>query len=66
MFLGSIVAATLLLVVMAFFARRLDESRADDLKRIRILVGIEYAFFLAGVACFAWRMLEAWLEANPA
>jgi hypothetical protein len=61
-FMASIVTATLLVVVIAFAARRVNEPRTDDLNRVRLLVVIEYVFFLAGVTCFIWRMLQVWTE----
>ena len=60
MFVASIVTATLLVVVIAFSMRRLNQSGADDIKRVRVLVVIEYVFFLAGMTCFIWRMVEVW------
>lgn len=65
MFLGSIVTATILIAAISFYVRRLDESGIEDLRRVRVFVGVEYAFFLLGVVCFAWRMLEVWLASAP-
>jgi energy-converting hydrogenase Eha subunit G len=66
MFLGSIVTATILIVAISFYMRRADESGIEDLRRVRAFVGVEYAFFLLGVVCFACRMLEAWLASATA
>lgn len=66
LFLASIVTATLLVVVIAFAVRRLNESGAKGLKKVRVLVVTEYVFFLAGVACFICRMFEVWMAPGPA
>ena len=66
MFLASIVTATVLVVVIAFAMRRVNESDARDLKRVRRLVVTEYGFFLTGVFCFLLRMFEVWMAPGPA
>ena len=66
MFLGSIVTATILVAAISFYVRRVDESGVEDLRRVKVFVGVEYAFFLVGVLCFAWRVVEVWLGSTPA
>ena len=65
MFLGSIVTATILIVAIPFYVRRLDESGIEDLRKVRVFVGVEYAFFLVGLGCFTCRMVEVWLASTP-
>jgi hypothetical protein len=57
MFWASIIVAALLLLAIPFAVRRVDTSAGRDLKKVWILVGIEYAFFLAGLFCFALHVV---------
>ena len=62
MFWGSIIAAAFLLIAISVYVRRADTSGDSDLKKVKVLVGIEYAFFLGGLFCFALRLAEVWLS----
>jgi hypothetical protein len=62
MFWGSIIAAAILLIAISVYARRVDISGDSDFKKLWVLVGIEYALFLGGLLCFAWRLAEVWLS----
>jgi hypothetical protein len=60
MFWASIVIAALLLLCISIFVRRVDESGDRDMKKVWILVGVQYAYFLAGLFCFALNILLVW------
>jgi hypothetical protein len=62
MFWASIITAAILLLAISLYVRRVDTSGERDFKKVRILVGVQYAFFLAGLFCFAWRLAEVWLS----
>jgi hypothetical protein len=61
MFWASIITAAFLLIAISFYARRVDTSGDSDFRKVWVLVGIEYAFFLGGLFCFALRLVEVWL-----
>lgn len=60
MFWVSIIVAAVLLLCISFFVRRVDESGERDIGKIWIMVGVQYAFFLGGLSCFAVRVLQVW------
>ena len=62
MFWASIVTAAILLISISVYVRRVDTSGDSDFRKVRVLVGIEYAFFLGGLFCFAWRLAQVWLS----
>jgi hypothetical protein len=62
MFWASILVAAVLLLCISFFVRRVDESGERDIKKIWALVGVQYAFFLLGLFCFALNILLFWLR----
>jgi hypothetical protein len=61
MFWASIITAAILLIAISLYVRRVDVSGDRDFRKVRVLVGIEYAFFLGGLFFFAWRIAEVWL-----
>jgi hypothetical protein len=60
MFWASSIVAAILLLCIAFFVRRVDESGDRDMKFVWILVGVQYACFLAGLFCFALNIVFLW------
>lgn len=62
MFWASIITAAILLIAISVYVRRIDASGESDFRKVRAWVGIEYAFFLGGLFCFAWRLAEVWLN----
>ena len=63
MFWASIIIAAILLLSISFFVRRVDSSADRDMKKVWIMVGLQYAFFLAGVGCFALQLVLLWFSA---
>jgi hypothetical protein len=61
MFWASIITSAFLLIVISIYARRVNTSGDSDFRKVWVLVGIEYAFFLGGLLCFALRLVEVWL-----
>jgi hypothetical protein len=61
MFWASILAAAVLLLCISIVVRRVDESGDRDIKKVWVLVGVQYAFFLLGLFCFALNILFFWL-----
>ena len=61
MFWASIIIAAILLLSISFFVRRVDDSADRDMKKVWILVGLQYAFFLAGLFCFGLRLILFWI-----
>lgn len=60
MFWGSILVAAILLLCISFFVRRVDESGDRDMRKVWILVGLQYACFIAGLVCFALNVILFW------
>ena len=60
MFWASILVAAVLLLCISIFARRVDESGDRDIRKVWILVGVQYTCFLVGLFCFAVRVLQVW------
>lgn len=60
MFWASIIVAAILLLCISFFVRRVDESGDRDMKKVWILVCLQYVFFLAGLFCFALNIILIW------
>lgn len=60
MFWASIIAAAILLLGISFFVRRVDDSGDSDMKKVWILVSVQYACFLAGLFCFALNVILLW------
>lgn len=60
MFWASIIIAAILLICISAFVRRVDESGDRDMKKIWVLVGLQYACFLGGLICFALRVILLW------
>jgi hypothetical protein len=63
MFWASIIIAAILLLAISFFVRRVDVSADRDMKKVWIIVGLQYAFFLAGLGCFALQLVLLWIFA---
>ncbi|HEX5705262.1 MAG TPA: hypothetical protein VFX97_18835 [Pyrinomonadaceae bacterium] len=61
MFWASIIIAAILLLCISLFVRRVDESGDRDIKIVWLIVGVQYACFLLGLACFALNLLIFWL-----
>lgn len=61
MFWASIIVAAILLLCISIFVRRVDESGERDIKKVWILVGVQYACFILGLFCFALNILKFWL-----
>jgi hypothetical protein len=61
MFWASIIIAAILLICISGFVRRVDESADRDMKKVWVLVGLQYACFLAGLFCFALKVVSFWL-----
>jgi hypothetical protein len=57
MFLAAILVAAILLLCISFFVRRVDESGDRDMKKVWILVGLQYACFIGGLFCFALNLV---------
>jgi hypothetical protein len=60
MFWASIIIAAILLLCIAFFVRRVDDSGDRDMKKVWVIVGLQYACFLAGLLCFALNVILFW------
>jgi|SRR5215813_5201648 len=60
MFWASIIVAAVLLVLISVFVRRVDVSAERDMKKVWIMVGSQYAFFLGGLFCFALNLIQMW------
>jgi hypothetical protein len=63
MFWGSIIIAAILLLSISAFVRRVDTSGDRDMIKVWIMVGLQYACFLAGLSCFALNLVQIWLNA---
>lgn len=61
MFWASIIVAVVLLLCISVFVRRVDESGERDIRKVWVLVGVQYGFFMAGLFCFALNILLFWL-----
>jgi hypothetical protein len=61
LFVGSIITTAIMLVLLAFFIQRVHTHAEKDVRKVKILVAIQYGFFLGGVVCFTWRVLSLWL-----
>jgi hypothetical protein len=61
MFLGSIIIASILLVVVSFAVRRVALYGDTGIAALLVLVCIEYAFFFLGLVFLAVRLVEVWL-----
>ena len=62
MFWISILVAAVLLLSISIFVRRVDESGDRDIRKIWILVSVQYACFLIGLICFAVRVVQVWFQ----
>ena len=60
-FVGSIIMTAIMLVLLAFYIQRVHTHAEQDIRRVKIMVAIQYAFFLTGAGCFAWRVISVWL-----
>lgn len=60
MFWASIIIAAILMLAISFFARRVDTSADRDMMKVWIMVGLQYACFLAGLFCFALHLILIW------
>jgi hypothetical protein len=58
MFWASIISAAILLISISGFVRRADVNSESDARRLRRFVTLEYAFFFAGLLCFALRIAD--------
>jgi len=63
MFWAAIIVAAILMALISFFVRRVDESANRDMKTVWILVGLQYACFLTGLFCFAVHIILLWAGA---
>lgn len=61
MFWASIIIAAILLLSISFFVRRVDTSADRDMKKVWVIVGLQYACFLAGLFCFALQLILLWI-----
>ncbi|MGZ8846951.1 MAG: hypothetical protein ACXW3C_10855 [Pyrinomonadaceae bacterium] len=64
MFWASIIVAAILLLSISIFVRRVDTSADRDMKKVWIIVGLQYACFLGGLFCFALRVVLMWMGAT--
>lgn len=64
MFWASIVVAAVLLICISVFVRRVDQSADRDMKKIWVIVGLQYALFLGGLLCLALQLLRVWSRAS--
>lgn len=60
MFWASIITAAILLVYLSIVVRRVTAAGEVDLTKVKLLVALEYSFFLGGLFCFAYRIAEFW------
>ena len=63
MFWASIAVAAVLLICIAVFVRRVDESGDRDMKIVWLIVGLQYALFLGGFFCLALNVFLFWAGA---
>ena len=63
MFIGSIVTTAVMLSLVSFFIQRAHLNYEQDKKLVRILVFIQFAFFLGGLICFGARVFSLWFGA---
>ena len=63
MFWASILIAAILLLTISFVVRRVDVSGDRDIKKVWIIVGLQYACFLLGLLCFALQVIRVWIAA---
>ena len=61
MFWASIIVAAILLLCISIFVRRVDESGERDIRKVWVLVGVQYACFMLGLFCFALNIVMFWL-----
>jgi hypothetical protein len=57
MFWASIIVAAVLLLCISIFVRRVDESGERDIRKVWLLVGVQYACFMIGLICLAINIL---------
>ena len=60
MFWASIMIAAVLLLCISIFVRRVDDAGDRDMKKVWLLVGLQYACFLGGLFCFALKVVGIW------
>ncbi len=63
MFVGSIVTSAILLSLTSFFIQRAHLNAKKDAILVRIMVLIQFGFFLGGLACFGLRVFGLWFGA---
>jgi hypothetical protein len=64
LFCVSILAGTALLLVYPLLLYRMDPNRQQSYRLLTTFLVIEYSFFLAGVLCFATRILQMWHQSG--
>lgn len=62
MFWASILVAAVLLLCISLFVRRVDESGDRDMKKVWLIVGVQYSCFLGGLLCLAVNLISVWLN----
>ena len=60
MFVGSIITTAITLSLTSFYIQRAHINAEQDAKSVRILVLIQFAFFLGGLICFGTRVFGLW------
>jgi len=55
-FVGSILTASVFVVLLAFFVQRLHHENTRDNLFVKLLVVVEYGFFILGVLSFFIRL----------
>lgn len=60
MFIGSILTTAIMLSLVSFFIQRAHLNYEQDRKLVKILVFIQFAFFLGGLICFGTRVFSLW------
>ena len=61
MFVGSILTTAIMLGLVSFFIQRAHLKAEQDIKLVRVLVFIQFAFFLGGLVCFGTRVFDLWV-----
>jgi hypothetical protein len=60
LFIASIVITAIMLGLISFFIQRSNVKAEQDGKLVKILVILQYLFFLGGLMCFGTRVLGIW------
>ena len=60
MFVGSILTTAIMLSLTSFFIQRAHLTAEQDAKSVKVLVMVQFAFFLGGLICFGTRVFSLW------